>query len=111
MMNASIFSTALPSLGRLIVDFQPDVNTFAMTDRHRPQKQPGEHYAFANTFGHRFSPEYVLSHHLGAEATIGSRNRGEDSESVQGLREDGLQQNQNVIQQTVGFEVKYTSET
>lgn len=111
MMNVSIFSTALPSLGRLIVDFQPDIGTFAMTDRKRPHNnKAGEHYAFANTFGHRFSPEYVMSHNLGAQATVlGSRNRGEETDSVKGLTEDGLAQN--VIQQTVGFEVKYTHDS
>jgi hypothetical protein len=109
MMNVSIFSTALPSLGRLIVDFQPDVNTFAITDRQRTHNRPGDRYAFTNTFGHRFSPEYVKNQSLGAQASVlGSRSRHEDTESVQGLREDGLRQN--VIQQTVGFEVKYTSE-
>lgn len=112
MMNMSIFSTALPSLGRLIVDMQPDVHTFAITNQHRGANnntRPGDRYAFTNTFGHRFSPEYVKSNSLGAQASVlGSRSRQEDSESVRGLREDGLRQN--VIQQTVGFEVKYTTD-
>jgi hypothetical protein len=109
MMNVSIFSTALPSLGRLIVDFQPDVNTFAITDRQRAHNQLGSKYTFTNTFGHRFNRDYVKSNGLGAQTSVlGSRSRHEDTESVQGLREDGLRQN--VIQQTVGFEVKYTSE-
>lgn len=109
-MNISIFSTALPSLGRLLVDFQPDVNTFAITNQQRARNnKPGERYAFTNTFGHRFSPEYVKSNGLGAQTSVlGSRSHEEDNESVQGLREDGLRQN--VIQQTIGFEIKYTTE-
>jgi hypothetical protein len=109
MMNMSIFSTALPSLGRLIVDFQPDVNTFAITDRQRTNNRPGDRYVFTNTFGHRFGQEYLKNSSLGAQTSVrGSRSRPEDTESVQGLREDSLRQN--VIQQTVGFEVKYTSD-
>lgn len=109
-MNVSIFSTALPSLGRLIVDFQPDVNTFAITDRQRTRNaRPGDKYVFTNTFGQRFGNEYLKNQSLGAQASVlGSRSRHEDTESVQGLREDGIRQN--VIQQTVGFEVKYTNE-
>lgn len=110
MMNISICSTALPSLGRLLVDFQPHVATFAITDRQGTRNnKTGDRYAFSNTFGHRFSPEYVKNNSLGAQASVlGSRSRQEDTESIQGLREDGLRQN--VIQQTVGFEVKYTTD-
>jgi hypothetical protein len=111
MMNMSVFSTALPSLGRLIVDMQPDVQTFAITNQHRGASNTklGDRYTFTNTFGHRFSPDYVKSNSLGAQASVlGSRSRQADSESIQGLREDGLRQN--AIQQTVGFEVKYTTD-
>jgi hypothetical protein len=104
MMNISICSTALPSLGRLIVDFQPNVNTFAVTNMQRPTKI-GDKYAYTNSFTQRFNPDYVLGNTV-QTSVLGSRVRAEDSESVQGLREDGLRQN--VIQQTVAFEVKYT---
>jgi hypothetical protein len=104
MMNMSICSTALPSLGRLIVDFQPNLNTFAITNMQRPVKV-GDKYAYTNSFSQHFNADYGLGNTV-QTSVLGSRVRAEDTESVQGLREDGLRQN--VIQQTVGFEVKYT---
>ncbi|RHZ50505.1 uncharacterized protein CDV56_102743 [Aspergillus thermomutatus] len=34
MVNLSIITTAIPSLGRLIVELQPSLNVFAITERH-----------------------------------------------------------------------------
>jgi hypothetical protein len=33
-MHFSIISTALPSLGRVMIELQPAVNAFAITDQH-----------------------------------------------------------------------------
>jgi hypothetical protein len=53
-----------------------------------------------------------MNNRLGAHTSIlGSRDRGrsskEDAESTQGLKEDGIRQNNNVIKQTLGFKVEY----
>lgn len=34
MMHFSIIATALPSLGRVMIELQPTVNAFAITNRH-----------------------------------------------------------------------------
>jgi hypothetical protein len=111
MMNISIICTAIPSLGRFIVELSPEVNAFAITERHGVSRRESEsRYAFNSSFGHRFKQDYVLSNKLGVQTSVrGSHNDRNDSESIKGLREDGLQQN--VIKQTVGFEIKYATET
>ena len=99
-----------PHSGRLMVDFQPDVNAFAITQQRREHNNANDKYVFTTSFGHRFGPDFVKNNNLGVQTSVlGSRVRGEDTESIQGLREDGIRQN--VIQQTVGFEVKYTADT
>lgn len=106
MMNFSIICTAIPSLGRLIVELQPEVNAFAITEQHGLRNT--DKYALSS-FGHRFPNSYVVSNRLGGHTSV-TRSRTNDSESVQGLREDGMKQNRNAIKQTVGFEVSYISE-
>ena len=53
-----------------------------------------------------------MNNRLGAHTSIlGSRDRErrnkEDAESTEGLREDGIRQNNNVIKQTLDFKVEY----
>lgn len=110
MMNLSIICTAIPSLGRLIVELQPEVNAFAITEQHGLRNN--DKFA-VSSFGHRFQHDYIVNNRLGVHTSVlASRtSRMErtnfDAESVRGLREDILKQNSNVIQQTVGFDVKY----
>lgn len=109
MLNLSIICTAIPSLGRLIVELQPEVNAFAITEQHGIRNS--DNYAFS--FGHRFTRDFVANNRLGVhtsvQGTYGSRVDRDvrDAESVRGLRDDGMSQNSNVIKQTVGFEIKY----
>jgi hypothetical protein len=105
-MHFSIICTAIPALGRLIVELQPEVNAFAITEQHGVRN--ADKYALSS-FGHRFPQQYLIDNRLGGHATIG-RNYNQDSESLQGLREDGLEQNNNAIKRTVGFEVRYLPE-
>jgi len=110
MMNSSIICTAIPSLGRLIVELQPEVNAFAITERHGVRSS--DKYALSS-FGHRFPKDYVRNNRLGAHTSIlGSGTRSQsDAESTVGLRDDSLLQNRSAIKQTVIFEVNYIGAT
>ncbi|KAK9645791.1 hypothetical protein V6Z96_007111 [Aspergillus fumigatus] len=49
MMNLSIITTAIPSLGRLMIELQPSHNAFAITERHGFS---GDKYAISSLSGH-----------------------------------------------------------
>jgi len=110
MMNMSIICTAIPSLGRLIVELQPEVNAFAITEQHGLRNN--DKYALSS-FGHRFQRDCFVNNRLGvhtsALASRTSRNErdGLDAESFRELGEDGTRQNGNASKQTVGFDIKY----
>src|SRR3954468_14454773 len=90
MMNFSIICTAIPSLGRLIVELQPEVNAFAITEQHGLRNN--EKYALSSV-GHRFQREYVGNNRLGVHTSVrGSRTARDDrdTESIRGLRDDGM---------------------
>jgi len=92
MMNFSIICTAIPSLGRLIVELQPEVNAFAITENHGLRNN--DKYAL-NSFGPRFRRDYIVNNRLGVHTSV-SHNGGseeQDHEGVQGLREDSMRQN------------------
>ncbi|KAG0647828.1 hypothetical protein D0Z07_5979 [Hyphodiscus hymeniophilus] len=99
VMNLSIIATAIPSLGRLIVELQPAVNAFAITEHHGT-RTGGDKYALSS-FAGRFPQHYTLEHELGTRTSVrGARRQSSkaDSESTQGLR-------QNMIQQTIDFKI------
>jgi len=112
MMNFSIICTAIPSLGRLIVELQPEVNAFAITEQHGLRNS--DKYALSS-FGHRFQRDNVVNNRLGVHTSVNASRasrRGRDdieSDSIRGLREDGMRQNgsSNHIKQTVDFDIKY----
>lgn len=112
MMNSSIICTAIPSLGRLILELQPTINAFAITEHHGNARN--DHRYIFSSFAGRVPREYAVTNRLGAHTSImGSPKHEneirskEDGESTQGLREDGLRQNSNVIKQTMDFKVEY----
>jgi hypothetical protein len=107
-MHLSIIFTAIPSLGRLLVELQPAVNAFAITEQHGVRSH--DKYALSSLAG-RFPQDYVISNRLGVHTSVlGSREsrmsksrRGngggvEEGESVRGLREG-------VIQQTIDLRI------
>jgi len=108
MMHFSIICTAIPSLGRLIVELQPEVNAFAITQQHG--LRTSDKYALSS-FGNRFPNQFNRKNRPGPPSTV-SRSQGytPDSESLHGLREDGMKQNKQFIKQTVDFEVRYLSD-
>jgi hypothetical protein len=109
-MNFSIICTAIPSLGRLIVELQPEVNAFAITEQHGIRNN--DQYDFSPS-GHRRPLDYVRNNSLGVHTSVlGSQasraaRKKSDAESERWLREDGIRQNSNAIRQMVGFEFKY----
>ncbi|PTU24174.1 hypothetical protein P175DRAFT_0469887 [Aspergillus ochraceoroseus IBT 24754] len=101
MMNFSIITTAIPSLGRLIVEMQPSLNAFAITERHGFS---GDKYAISSLSGH-FSRNHAMNDDLGTRSSVhGPLQSSKDgSESMQELVGDSIQQN--MITKTVDFEI------
>ena len=99
MMNLSIIATAIPSLGRLLVELQPNINAFAITEQHGMRTS---HKYALSFFARRFPEEYMLADDLGMQTNVSETGRRKsskgDSESTQGLR-------QNMLQQTIDFRI------
>jgi hypothetical protein len=110
MMNLSIMCAAIPSLGRLIIELQPTVNTFAITQHHGLSRN--DKYILSSIAG-RVPRDYSVNNKLGGHTSIlGGRDRerrnNDDTESTEGLREeDGTWQNQNIIKQTTDVDIRY----
>lgn len=103
-MSVSIIATAVPSLGRLAIELQPDVNAFAITDQHGLRNT--DKYALSSIgsrYPHAFTRENRLGTHTSIQVSGRQRSYKDDSESEQGLVGDSVQQN--TIQQTIDFEV------
>jgi hypothetical protein len=84
MMNLSIIATAIPSLGRLIVELQPAVNAFAITEHHGLR---GDKYALSS-FGGRFPRHYATENRLGTHTSVRGSNgksHADDAESMEEL--------------------------
>ncbi|KAJ5802476.1 uncharacterized protein N7503_004926 [Penicillium pulvis] len=106
MMNLSLVTTALPSLGRLVVELQPDVYAFAIHD-DPANAHMGDKYNLSTmkrSFHTRTDPP--LSPGTSVQVTSGWRESiRDDAESMEGL----VSPPTNVIQQTIHFEVHSTS--
>ena len=98
-MNLSIIATAIPSLGRLIVELQPTVNAFAITENHG--MRTSDKYALSSLAG-RFPQNFTLENNLGTHTRVRGTGRRQsskyDTESTQGLRP-------NIIEQTIDFRI------
>jgi hypothetical protein len=105
MMNLSIMCAAIPSLGRLIIELQPTVNTFAITQHHGLSRN--DRYILSSIAG-RVPREYAVNNKLGGRTSIlGGRDHNDDTESTEGLREeDGNWQNRNIIK-TMDVDIQY----
>lgn len=101
-MNLSIITTAIPSLGRLMIELQPSRNAFAITERHG---FAGDRYAISSVSGH-FVRDHTMNEGLGTHASIHGQRQAQkgDSESTQGLFRDTTEGN--TITKRVYFEVK-----
>jgi hypothetical protein len=109
MMNLSIMCAAIPSLGRLIIELQPTVNTFAITQHHGLSRN--DRYILSSIAG-RVPHEYAVNNRLGGRTSIlGGRDRErrnrDDTESTEGLREeDENWQNRSIIK-TTDVDIQY----
>ncbi|KAJ5166313.1 uncharacterized protein N7482_005094 [Penicillium canariense] len=101
MMNLSIITTALPSLGRLVMELQPSVYAFTINDDITDPRTPGDRYKFSSMAK---SVDQGLKPGTSVQVTSGWRESlKDDGESTEGLVSGADQQN--VIQQTIHFEV------
>ncbi|PKX91159.1 uncharacterized protein P174DRAFT_463296 [Aspergillus novofumigatus IBT 16806] len=102
MMNLSIITTAIPSLGRLMIELQPSHNAFAITERHGFS---GDKYAISSVSGHFVRDHTTINEGLGTHASVHGQRQAQngDSESTDGLVGGATG---NKITKTVYFEVK-----
>ncbi|GFF45087.1 hypothetical protein IFM46972_07709 [Aspergillus udagawae] len=102
MMNLSIITTAIPSLGRLMIELQPSHNAFAITERHGFS---ADKYAISSLSG-TFVRDHTNNEGLGTHASVHGQRQAQkgDSESTQGLVGDATEGN--TITKTVYFEVR-----
>jgi len=106
MMNFSVICTAIPSLGRLIVELQPEVNAFAITEHHGVRNNGVN---ALNSFGQRFHRDCITSNRPGVRTSIlGSRpsqlNGESDEDSVEQFRDNGRRSDSRTAKQLEGFE-------
>lgn len=100
-MNLSLITTALPSLGRLVIELQPSIHAFTINDDPTDIRVPGGGYNFSSMGK---SADHGLKPGTSVQVTSGWRESlKEDGESTEGLVTGADQQN--VIQQTIHFEV------
>lgn len=106
-MNLSIMTTALPSLGRLVIELQPSVYAYTIKDDPTDPRSPNGQYTFSTTgksTSHDNRADEPVFPGTSAEVTSGWREVSkDDAESTEGLVGDSVRQN--VIQQTIHFEV------
>lgn len=107
-MNLSIMTTALPSLGRLVFELQPSVHAYTIKEEDPAGPRPlADRYTFSTTvksLSRDNRAEDTAFPRTSAHVTSGwGEGSNHDTESTEGLVEDGVRQN--VIQQTIHFEV------
>jgi hypothetical protein len=102
MMNLSIITTALPSLGRLVIELQPSIHAFTINEDPSDPRPPGTGYNFSSMG--KSAADHDFKHGTSTQVTTGWRESlKDDGESTEGLVTGADQQN--VIQQTIHFEV------
>lgn len=104
-MNLSIMTTAVPSLGRLVIELQPSVFTYAIKEDTGNPLSPTDRFDFSSwgrSFNHDGIADDTAYPGTSVQVTSGWRESRDDGESTEGLVEETRQ---NVIQQTVHFEV------
>ncbi|KAJ5777460.1 hypothetical protein N7520_000706 [Penicillium odoratum] len=102
MMNLSIITTALPSLGRLVVELQPNIYAFTIHDDPADAQAKSNKYNISSmrkSYPTRTDPP--LSPGTSVQVTSGWQETSrDDAESMEGLVSPP-----NAIQQTIHFEV------
>jgi hypothetical protein len=100
--------TAVPSLGRLIIELQPTVNAFAITEHHGLSRN--DKYIFSS-ISWRLPRNYAVNNKLGGHTSIlggrGPERNNNYTESTEGWgEEDGTWQNQNIVK-TMDVDIGY----
>jgi len=101
VLNVSIIFTSIPSLGRLAHELQPNVNAFAMTENHGLRSR--DKYTISS-LGNHYSRRAAENNMLGTRTSIHGSLDGE-TESMEGLVRDGIQQNV-IVQRTVDVKIE-----
>lgn len=103
MMNLSIITTAIPSLGRLVIELQPSVHAFTINE-DPVDGRSARYQRNASSMRKSFNRDFLvgpLSPGMSVQVTSGWReSSNDDTEST-----EGLVNQPNVIQQTIRFEV------
>lgn len=106
-MNLSIMTTAVPSLGRLVIELQPSVHAYTIKEDPTDARSPTGNYTFSSmgkSFNRDNPGEDAVYPGTSVQVTSGWRQSSkDDAESTEGLVGDAVRQN--VIQQTIHFEV------
>lgn len=103
-MNISIIATSIPSLGRLAVELQPNVGAFAMTENHGVRGR--DKYALSS-FGNQYTHQvFDQNNRIGMHTSVHGSAEAGDTESMEGLVQDGMNQNVVTIQHTIDFKVE-----
>lgn len=98
MMNLSIMTTAIPALGRLVIELQPSLYAFTIDEDPADASAAADRYKFSS-MGKSFSQGKNTG--LSVEVTSGWRESSKsDGESMEGLVNSPI-----MIQQTIHFEV------
>lgn len=107
MMNLSLITTALPSLGRFLMDLRPKLHTFPVdipNDSIIAGAQNGEYTSGRRLFPYDLATDTVTGPHIEAYATGAwySTNNADEDSTKSLVREDAPQ---GAIIQTTCFEV------
>lgn len=102
-MNLSIITTAIPSLGRLVIELQPSVHAFTIHEDPVDGRSASDKRNLSSVRKslNRDFPVEPLGPGMSVQVTSGWRKSSkDDTEST-----EGLVNQPNVIQQTIQFEV------
>jgi hypothetical protein len=102
VMNMSIIATSIPSLGRLAVELQPNIGAFAMTENHGVRSR--DKYALSS-LGNQYPHQIFAQQRLGTHTSVHGSVEA-DTESMEGLVRDGMNQNVVTIHHTIDFKVE-----
>jgi hypothetical protein len=99
MMNLSIIATAVPALGRLVIELQPSLYAFTINEDPVDAPSAADRYKFS-TMGQSFNQTFSADR--GKSPMNGWREPfKDDAESTEGLVNTPI-----MIQQTIHFEVR-----
>lgn len=104
-MNLSIMTTAVPSLGRLVIELQPSVYAYTIKEETGDPRSPTDRFDFSSwdrSFNRDGLADDSVYPGTSVQVTSGWRETKDDGESTEGLVEETRK---GVIQQTVHFEV------